>query len=221
MKSYSRVVLAIVYKDALVELRSRETLLVSLIFTALVVVVFALALNLAPATARAVAPGLLWATLAFAGVLSLGRSFASERDRGALDGLLLAPVDPTALYVGKMLAQAVFMLVVLAVALPAFDVFLGVALLSPAVLPVAVLGVLGFAAAGTLFAMLALSGRSRDVLLPVLFFPLAIPVIITATGATSLGLAGGQTGAAAGVLVACDALYVAVAMLLFGYTVEE
>jgi heme exporter protein B len=120
-----------------------------------------------------------------------------------------------------MLAQAVFMLVVLAVALPAFDVFLGVALLSPAVLPVAVLGVLGFAAAGTLFAMLALSGRSRDVLLPVLFFPLAIPVIITATGATSLGLAGGQTGAAAGVLVACDALYVAVAMLLFGYTVEE
>src|SRR5579875_237428 len=203
MKSYLRVVLAIVYKDALVELRSRETLLVSLIFTALVVVVFALALNLAPATARAVAPGLLWATLAFAGVLSLGRSFASERDRGALDGLLLAPVDPTALYVGKMLAQAVFMLVVLAVALPAFDVFLGVSLLSPALLPVAVLGVLGFAAAGTLFAMLALSGRSRDVLLPVLFFPLAIPVIITATGATGLGMAGGPTGAAAGVLVAC------------------
>jgi heme exporter protein B len=221
MKSYVRAVLAIVYKDALVELRSRETLLASLIFTALVVVVFALALNLAPATARTIAPGLLWATLAFAGVLSLGRSFGAERDRGALDGLLLAPVDPTALYVGKMLAQAAFMLVVLAVALPAFAIFLGVTLFSPGVLPVAVLGVLGFAAAGTLFAMLSLAGRSRDVLLPVLFFPLAIPVIITATGATGVGLAGGATGAAVGVLVACDALYVAVAILLFGYTVEE
>lgn len=221
MNSYVRTVVAIVQKDALVELRSRETLLASVIFTALVVAVFALALNLAPATARAVAPGLLWATLAFAGVLALSRSFGAERDSGALDGLLLAPVDPTALYVGKMLAQVVFMLVVLGVALPAFAVFLGVSLLVPAVLPVAVLGLLGFAAAGTLFAALALGGRSRDVLLPALFFPLAVPVIITATGATQLGLAGGSTGAALGVLVACDALYIAVAVLLFGYTIEE
>lgn len=213
--------MTIVYKDALIELRTRETLVASLMFTLLVAIVFAFALDLAPATAHAVAPGLLWATLAFAGVIALGRSFASERDRGALDGLLLAPVDPTALYTGKMLGNLVFMLVTLAVALPAFSVLLGVPLLTAALLPAALLGLIGFAAAGTLFAMLALAGRARDVLLPVLFLPLAIPVILTATGATRFTIAGASAGDAVGVLVACDALYIAIAVLLFGYTVEE
>lgn len=221
MKSYLRAVTAIVYKDALIELRTRETLLPSLMFTLIVSVVFAFALDLAPATARAVAPGLLWATLAFAGVLALGRSFGAERDRGALDGLLLAPVDPTALYAGKLLGNLIFMLVTLAVALPAFTVLLGVPLLTASLLPAALLGLLGFAAAGTLFAALALSARARDVLLPVLFLPLAIPVILTATGATRFALGSAPTGSAVGVLAACDALYVTVAVLLFGYTVEE
>ncbi len=221
MNSYLRAVMTIVYKDTLIELRTRETLLASLMFTLIVSVVFAFALDLAPATARAVAPGLLWATLAFAGVIALGRSFAAERDRGALDGLLLAPVDPTALYVGKTLGNLVFMLVTLAVALPAFTVLLGVPLLAAPLLPAALLGLLGFAATGTLFAALALSARARDVLLPVLFLPLAIPVILTATGATRFALGAAPTGGAIGVLVACDALYVTVAVLLFGYTVEE
>jgi heme exporter protein B len=221
VKDYVRAIGTIVHKDAIVELRTRETLLASLIFTLLVVVVFAFALELAPATARAVAPGLLWVTLAFAGVLALGRSFAAERDRGALDGLLLAPVDPTALYVGKMLANLVFMVAVLVVALPAFSILLGVPLLSLALLPSALLGLLGFAAAGTLFSALALHGRAREVLLPALFLPLAIPVIITAAGAMRLDAAGAPSGSAVGVLVACDALYLAVAVLLFGYTIEE
>src|SRR5438045_9682408 len=105
MKDYVRAIGTIVHKDAVVELRTRETLLAGLIFTLLVVVVFAFALELAPATARAVAPGLLWVTLAFAGVLGLGRSFAAARGRGALDGQLLARVDRTARYVDKILAS--------------------------------------------------------------------------------------------------------------------
>lgn len=221
MKDYVRAVVTIARKDARVELRTRQIVLAGAIFTLIVVVVFAFALDLAPATARAVAPGLLWSTLAFAGVLALGRSFAAEHDSGALDGLLLAPVDPSALYVGKMLGNLAFMLVTLAIAAPAFSVLLGVGLLSWALVPTAVLGLLGFAAAGTLFAAVALSGRARDVLLPALFLPLAIPVIMTAASATRLGAAGSPAGDALGVLVACDALYVAVAVLLFGYTVEE
>lgn len=221
MSEYLRAVAAIAYKDAVVELRTRETLVASLVFTLLVVIVFAFALNLAPAAAHDVAPGLLWVTLAFAGVLALGRSFAAERERGSLDGLLLAPVDPTALYAGKMLGNLLFMLVVLAVALPAFGTLLAVPIFSAALLPAAVLGLLGFAAAGTLFAALALSGRSRDVLLPILFLPLAIPVILTAAGATRLAMAGAPAGNALGVLIACDALYIAASVLLFAYTVEE
>lgn len=221
MTAYLRAVAAIVYKDAMIELRTRETVLASLIFTLLVVIVFAFALNLAPVTARAVAPGLLWVTLAFAGVLSLGRSFSAERDRGSLDGLLLAPVDATALYSGKMLVNLVFMLIVLAVALPSFAILLGVPVVSATLLPAALLGLLGFAASGTLFAALALNGRARDVLLPVLFLPLAIPVILTAAGATRLTMTGATGSAALGVLAACDALYIATSVLLFAYTVEE
>ena len=216
-----RAVFAIARKDALVEMRTRETLLASIVFTLLVVIVFAFALNLPPATARAVAPGLLWATLAFAGVLAIGRSFTAERDRGALDGLLLAPVDPTAVYVGKMVGNLAFMIVTLVVSVPAYSILLGVGLFSGTVAVTAVLASLGYAAAGTLFAALALSGRARDVLLPALFLPLAIPVVLTATGATSLDVTGAPVGDALGVLIACDALYVAAAVLLFGYTMEE
>src|SRR5438874_7041681 len=221
MKDYVRAIAAIVRKDAVVELRTRETLLASLIFTVLVVVVFAFALELAPATARAVAPGLLWVTLAFAGVLGLGRSFAAERDRGALDGLLLAPVDPTALYMGKMLANLVFMVAVLVVALPAFSILLGVRLLSLALLPSALLGLLGFAAAGTLFSALALNGRAREVLLPALFLPLAIPVIITAAGAMRLGAAGAATRRPLGRPLSRQAPHLPAAKQIFRYHTRE
>ncbi len=221
MNSYLHAVAAITGKDLRVELRTRDTLVACAVFTLLVVVVFAFALQLAPATARAVAPGLLWATLAFAGILALGRGFAAERDRGALDGLLLAPVDASAIYLGKMLGNLLFMAVTLAIALPAFSVLLGVPLLSAALAPPALLGLLGFASAGTLFAALALHGRARDVLLPALFLPLSIPVILIATGATRVAVDGGSIADTLGVLVACDVLYVTAAVLLFGYTMEE
>ncbi|HZS86683.1 MAG TPA: heme exporter protein CcmB [Chloroflexota bacterium] len=221
MTEYARIVATIVLKDVRLEARTRQTLIASTIFTLLVAIIFAFALDLAPATARAVAPGLLWATLAFAGILGLGRSFAQESDHGTLDGLRLAPVDPSALYVGKMCGNFLLMLLTLAVALPAFTILLGVDLLSPGVFPAALLGLLGFAAAGTLFSALSAAARTRDVLLPILFLPLAIPVILTATGATRFTLSSVSTANALGVLLACDALYVTAAVLLFIYTLEE
>ena len=221
MGNYARTVTTLAYKDALVELRTRESLVACVVFVSIVVVVFAFALDLAPATAHAVAPGLLWVTVVFAGLLALGRSFTAERERGCLDGLLLAPVDPSALYIGKVLGHVVFMLIVLAVALPVFTVLLGVPLLSVGLAPVAALSVLGFAAAGTLFAALTHNSRSRDVLLPTLFLPLAIPVIITAVGATHHLLANLSSNETLGVMAATDALYLTVGMLLFAYTLEE
>ncbi len=221
MDAYLHTVAAIAYKDLVVELRTRETLVAGSVLALIIVAIFAFALELAPATARAVAPGLLWATLAFAGVLVFGRLFAPERDRGSLDGLLLAPVDPSALYIGKMAGATLFMLLALVVALPALTVLTGAPLLTVSVLPVALLGLLGLAATGTLFAALALSGRARDVLLPILFLPLSIPVVLTAAGATRLIVADAPSGGALGVLAACDALYIAASTLLFPYVVEE
>lgn len=221
MKDYLRVVAAIAYKDVVVELRTRDTLVSGAVLALLTVAIFAFALELAPATARVVAPGLLWAALAFAGVLVFGRLFAPERDRGSLDGLLLAPADPSAVYVGKMLGALLFMLLVLVVALPALAVLTGAPLLSASVVPIALLGLLGLAAAGTIFAALALSGRARDVLLPILFLPLSIPVILTAAGATRLVMTGAPSGGALGVLAACDALYIAASTVLFPYVLEE
>ena len=221
MNAYLRTVAAIAYKDLVVEWRTRETLVAGAVLALVVVAIFAFALELAPATARAVAPGLLWATLAFAGVLTFGRLFAPERDRGSLDGLLLVPADPSALYVGKMASALLFMLLVFVVTLPALAVLTGAPLLTASVLPVAVLGLLGLAAAGTLFAALALSGRARDVLLPILFLPLSIPVVLTAAGATRLITDGAPSGGALGVLAACDALYIAASTVLFPYVIEE
>jgi len=221
LDGYLRTVAAIAYKDLVVELRTRETLVAGAVLALIIVAIFAFALELPPATARAVAPGLLWSTLAFAGVLVFGRLFAPERDRGSLDGLLLAPADPSALYLGKMAGATTFMALVGVVALPALAVLTGAPLLNAAVLPVALLGLLGLAAAGTLFAALALSGRARDVLLPVLFLPLSIPVVLTAAGATRLAVEGAPSGGALGVLAACDALYIAASTLLFPYVVEE
>ncbi len=221
MEDYLRTAAAIAYKDLVVELRTRETLVAGSVLALLIVAIFAFALELAPATARDVAPGLLWTTLAFAGVLTFGRLFGPERDRGSLDGLLLAPADPSALYVGKMASALLFMLLVLVVTLPALAALTGAPLLTAAVVPVALLGLLGLAAAGTLFAALALSGRARDVLLPILFLPLSIPVVLTATGATRLIAQGQPSGPALGVLAACDALYIAASTLLFPYIVEE
>lgn len=221
MNGYLRAIATIASKDALVEWRTRESAVASVVFTLLVVVVFAFALDLAPTTARTVAPGLLWATLAFAGVLAFGRSFGVERDRGSLDGLLLAPIDRSAVYVGKVVANMVVMTAVFVVAVPAFTALLGVPLFSASILPSALLGLLTLAAAGTLFAALSVHGRSRDVLLPVLFLPLAVPMLITATGATRLVLAGADSGRATGVLLAAAALYGAAGTMLFDYTMEE
>src|SRR5258707_13645260 len=117
---FFRQVRALIWKDLLVEARGRETVLAGAVFALLVLVIFNFAFDLRVENVAAVAPGVLWVTVTFAGVVSLGRAFAIERDRRTLDGILLAPVDRSALYLAKVVANLASMLVVEAVALPAF-----------------------------------------------------------------------------------------------------
>src|SRR5256885_5166607 len=162
MSRYMRQLRALIWKELLVEARARETVLAGAVFALLVLVIFNFAFDLRVEDVAAVAPGVLWVTVTFAGVLSLGRAFARERDRRTLDGLLLSPVDRSALYLAKVVTSLVSMLGVEVVAVPAFvalfNVRIDIGLLALAL----VLGTVGLAGVGTLFAAMAAHTRARE-----------------------------------------------------------
>ncbi len=223
MQSYWRKVWAVARKDLLIELRSRDVLSSAVVFTLLVLLIFNFALELTGDTVRAVAPGVLWVTFIFAGMLTLGRTFARERERGALQGLMLAPLDRGALFIAKLLVNLILLGLVEVVALPAFVALYNLSLRPGALLAVVLLGTLGFAAVGTLFAAVAANTRAREALLPLLLFPVLVPVIIGAVKATGETLPGTPTDGPPwlNLLIAFDAIFLALAYLLFEYVIEE
>jgi heme exporter protein B len=226
MSRYLGHVRTLVWKDLLVEARGRETVLAGAVFALVVLVIFNFAFDLRVENVAAVAPGVLWVTVTFAGVLSLGRSFARERDRRTLDGLLLAPFDRSALYLAKVVTSMVSMLVVEAVALPAFVALFNVIVDLPLLIMSLVLGTLGLAGVGTLFAAIAAHTRAREVLLPLLLFPVQVPVILATVKSTAAairmpGLDPPEVGQWLGLLVAFDALFLSLSVILFDYAIEE
>jgi heme exporter protein B len=223
-QGYLRAVGAVLWKDLAAELRSRELLSAMLVFALLVILIFNFALELDLATRQTVTSGVLWVTFAFAGTLGLNRSMAVERDRGCLDGLLLAPVDRSALYFGKALGNLAFMLIVEGMVLPAYSILYNVNLFRPGLLGVVLLGSIGYAAVGTLLSSMAVQARTRDVLLPILLFPVVLPVLIPAVKATNavlLGLEAAELWPWLNLLIAYDVIFTAVAFMLFDFVVEE
>ncbi|MDA8216624.1 MAG: heme exporter protein CcmB [Dehalococcoidales bacterium] len=221
--NFSRQVMAIVWKDITCELRSKEMFSAMSVFALLAAVIFNFAFELQVENVENVAPGVLWVAIAFAGVLGLNRSLILEKDRGCLDGLMLCPVDRSAIYVGKMVGNVLFMLAMEAVAIPVFAVLFNLPLLTPWLVAIVVLGTLGFAAVGTLFAAISVNTRTREVMLPVLLFPVIVPLIIAAVRATQSAVAGLGAGEAQwiGLLVAYAALFIVVSTLTFEYVLEE
>ena len=216
----------LIWKELLVEARGRETVLAGAVFALLVLVVFNFAFDLRVENVAAVAPGVLWVTVTFAGVLSLGRSFARERDRRTLDGLLLAPVDRSALYLAKVVASVASMLLVEVIALPAFIGLFNLTVDLPLLVAALVLGTLGLAGVGTLFAAIAAHTRARDVMLPLLLFPIQVPVILATVKSTGAairvpGLDPPELGQWLGLLIAFDALFLGLSVVLFDYAIEE
>lgn len=212
---------AIVWKELLLETRRREFAGVVGLFSILVLVVFTFTLDLAAEHASAVAPGALWVAFTFAATLGFGRTFAMERSWGTLDGLLLAPVERGELYLGMVLANILFLLGVEAVTLFAFVVFFSLPVLQLALLPVLVLGTVGLSAAGTMFAAMAATLRAREILLPVLLFPILIPVLIASVKATAGVLDGSGSNPWLSILLCFDAIFLAIGPWLFGAVVEE
>jgi heme exporter protein B len=224
MRHYLGVVWAVLWKDLRIELRSKDVFTSMAVFAVLAVLIFNFAFELRVPDKTVVIPGVLWVTITFSGVLGLGRAFISEKDRGSIAGLLLAPVDRSAIYFGKMLASFIFILVVELFLLPLMVIFFNTNFVSPALLLLLFLGTLGFAAVGTIFSGLAVNTRTREILLPVLLFPVMLPVLMAGIRAT-IGLMEGDTIADLAkwfnLILFFDVLYIVVAYLTFDYVVEE
>lgn len=188
MVSFWHTILALVWKDVLLEIRTKDIMVSILSFAILSLLILNFALKPSPKTASVIAPGILWVAFTFAGVLGLARTFALEKDQGNLVGLMLAPVSGEALYLGKMLANLMFMLIAELALLPIFAVLFNMSPFQPAFLLVMFVATVGFAAVGTLFSAIGVNTRSRDIMLPVLFLPLVVPVIISAVVASSIAL---------------------------------
>ncbi|MBN1401921.1 MAG: heme exporter protein CcmB [Anaerolineae bacterium] len=222
-RAYWHTIAAIVRKDITVEMRERVLLGAMLGFALIVLLLFSLALQVTSDTMARVLPGVLWVTFTFAGMLGLGRSFVMERDQECLDGLLLAPCDLTAVLWGKiagnLLLMALTELVTLVFAVVLFDLRLHLLLV-----PVLLLGTLGFATVGTFFSAVSIQVRARELLLPVLVLPLMIPALIASTRLTGELLSRGTWAGQAHwlhLLVAFDVIYLAIVYMTFEAVMEE
>ena len=222
--SWHAAILAVLWKDLLLESRTREIVTPILVFSLLVIVIFSFVLDPNPRLVASVAPGALWVAFTFAGILGLNRSFALEKERGGMEGLLLSPVGRDLLYFGKMLGAFLFMLAVEIVMLPAFSVMFNLPLVLPGLWLVVVLATFGFATVGTAFSAMAVNTRAREIMLPVLFFPVAAPVIIAAAEATRAILAGDSFADYSHwiqLIAAFDIIFAVVSAATFEFIVNE
>ena len=221
--SFLRKVLAIVWKDVLAELRTREMFSSMLVFALLVIVIFNFSFELRVENIALVAPGVLWVTFAFASTLELNRSLAIEMENDCLDGLFLAPMDRGVIYFGKMLGNLIFISIVEALMLPVFSVLFNLSLIRPSLLLTIFLGTVGFAAVGTLLSAIAVNTRAREVMLPVLLFPIILPVVIAAakvTGGILDGVPLGELAHWLRFLVAFDIIFLVVSYMTFDFIIE-
>ena len=213
-----------VWKDILLELRSRELVISVIVFGLLVVIVFSFAIDPAPGQAEALAPGILWVAFAFSATLAMNRAFVREQEAGALEGLLVSPVSRDAIFLAKAATSFLFMLLIEAVLLPAYSVMLGFSALSWTLGATILLATLGFALIGTLFSALAAQTRSREIMLPVLFFPIVLPVILGAVEATTRAI-GGETFVGLGrwlpLIAIFDAVFLVICPWVLSFVVED
>src|SRR3990170_6235316 len=207
-------------KDVRTELRSRQAAGGSLVFALLTVVIFNFAFDLEGEMKDIAAPGVLWVAIVLAGMMAFGHVFAQEREQGGLEGLLLTPVDPGAVFLGKAAGALLLTFALELFLLPVFALFANVSILSPGLLLVVVMGTLGFVLVGTLFSAIAVTSRSRELLLPLLLLPVATPVLIAAVEGTRSALGGepwSELLPALSVLGAFNVVFLGICPFLFEY----
>jgi heme exporter protein B len=224
--SFLSSAVAVLLKDLRAELRTREIVLSTVLFAVLVVLLSAFAFGLGTVPTDQASAGVLWIAVAFSGILALSRTFLREREFGVWTAILMTPAPRSALYLGKLLGVTAFLLLVEIALVPVIQLFFHAPLLSnlgPLAL-ILVLGTLGYAAAGTLFAAMTIRTRLRDLLLGVILFPLVAPVLIASIKATVAVLGGGGLAAAwdwLRLVVVFDAIFLVGGLWLFGALMED
>jgi heme exporter protein B len=217
-------VLAIVRKDTISELRTKEVVSSVLVFTILMIVIFNFAFSANSELAKSMAPGILWATFTFAGVLSLNRAFVAEKEQGCLEGLMVCPISRDVIYIGKMVTSLLFMLIISMLTLPIFTLLFNVNVISLQLIAIVILATIGFVAVGTLFSAIAINTRARELVLPILFLPVVVPVVISAVKASGLAIAGepwSQLYSWLLILLSFDVIFITLSYLIFNHVIEE
>jgi len=218
--------LLIARKDLAIEFRTRTAFFSALVFALLGIVIFYFAWDPTAVAPIDLAPGVLWGIFTFSGLLGLQRSFSVEQSDRAIDALLGAPIPREAIYLGKAMANLVFVAAVQVIAIPAVQLFYGVPLLEHAasLALLALLSAIGLVAVGTLFSAMAVNTKLAEMLLPVLSLPFFVPIVIPAAQATARLLAGRPESEIVGwlkLLIAFDIVFVAACTLAFPFTIEE
>lgn len=230
-----RRALALVQKDLLTERRSKAAFNAMAFFAAMVLFIFSFALGPdAPAMSAGPGqtllqylwPGLLWVAIFFTGILALGRSFQVEMESGGMEALRLYPGDKKAIYAGKLVANLLILAAMEIILIPVSAVLYNIDLIPklPALLGVVALGTLGFAAVGTFYAALTANLRARDVMLPVLLFPIMVPVVVAAVKATTLIIRGDpmhEMWTWVRIIGLIDLVLLTVCTLTFEFAIEE
>ena len=221
--AYFNAVIALIRKDALLELRAKESISAMVLFAIMSLVMLNFGLRLRASGMRELAPSVLWIAIVFAGTLGLGRNVAGEHVTGAFDALVMAPHDPSYIFVAKACTNALHMLITGLLCLPLAAIFFDERLLNGGVVLVLIVGTLGYAGAGTLTAVLAMNTRARDVLLPILLFPLVLPLVVACVLATAGyvdRLPFADFGSWLGVGIGFAVIFWTAGVLLFEYVVE-
>jgi heme exporter protein B len=231
LSAFWSVVAAIIWKDLVAERRTWQILSVMMVFSLTAVVVFSFGLGAAglnpnSALASDAAPGFLWATILLAGTLGLNRSLTAEQENNSLDALLMAPVDRSAIYLGKVGSASLFTLTMVALVVPAFVIFYNQPFWQPQILGIIFLATIGYVATGIMVSSMSSQARMREALLPVLLLPLSLPLVLSAATAVAAYLqpvppAWADVQFPIAVVVAYDILMLTAGFLLYHYVVEE
>lgn len=191
--SYFQVIAAIVKKDILMEMRTKQVINAALVFAVLFVVVFSFTMEIGSNMEQKLSGGIFWVSVAFAGILSFNKTIGSETDNGSFEALMLAPVDKSAVFFGKVISNMLFLFLVEVILIPLFLVFYNVFIIShPLMAAVIILSTYAYSLIGTLFSIISVRTSSKEIMMPVLFLPFMVPVIIAAVLATNVFILGGQ-----------------------------
>jgi heme exporter protein B len=216
----------VLWKDLLLELRRRDSLLTMFFFGTLLLFVFHFSFDLAPDKVAEMAPALLWLAFLFTGTLGLAQLFQAERENHCLDALLLSPLDRGALFLAKTSFNLILMLLVELIVMPLFWILFNLSAwnLLPQLFLVTLLGTIGFCVLGTIMSALTLRARARELLLPLVLFPLMIPVILATIRCMESVLKNGEFGDAASwlkLLLGFDVIFMTVGVLIFDWVIES